>query len=51
MADFAEWSVAAENGLNLSANSFLNAYTRNRDNVNETALEGLPLAEFESHRH
>ena len=45
MADFAEWSVAAENGLRLPANSFLNAYTQNRDNVNETALEGLPLAD------
>ena len=45
MADFAEWSAAAENGLRLSANSFLKAYTRNRDNVNETALEGLPLAD------
>lgn len=45
MADFAEWSVAAENGLRLSADSFLNAYTQNRDNVNETALEGLPLAD------
>ncbi|MDQ3713825.1 MAG: DUF3854 domain-containing protein [Acidobacteriota bacterium] len=45
MADFAEWSAAAENGLRLPADSFLNAYTRNRDNVNETALEGLPLAD------
>ncbi len=45
MADFAEWSAAAENGLHLPVNSFLNAYTRNRDSVNETALEGLPLAD------
>lgn len=45
MADFAEWSAAAESGLKLPANSFLNAYTQNRDNVNETALEGSPLAD------
>lgn len=45
MADFAQWSVAAESGLKLSTGSFLNAYTRNRDNVNETALEGSPLAD------
>lgn len=45
MADFAEWSAAAEDGLRLTAGSFMNAYTRNRDNVNETALEALPLAD------
>lgn len=45
MADFAEWSVAVEEGLNLPKDSFLDSYTTNRSNTNETALEGLPLAD------
>lgn len=45
MADFALWATAAENGLGLKEKSFLEAYTVNRDNVNETALEGSPIAD------
>ena len=45
MADFAEWVVSAEPGLGLPENAFLSAYIQNRDDVNDTALEGVPLAD------
>ena len=39
MADFATWSVAAEEGLELSSGTFLSAYTDNTKNANDLAIE------------
>ncbi|MBI3329654.1 MAG: hypothetical protein HYZ81_23480 [Nitrospinae bacterium] len=39
MADFAVWVTAAEPGLGWEAGAFLNAYTANRQQANELALE------------
>ncbi len=45
MADFAEWVVAAESALDLPAGRFLEAYTGNREEANEIALEANPIGE------
>lgn len=44
MADFAVWIVAAEPALPWKQGEFLAAYTSNRDDANEIALEASPLA-------
>lgn len=44
MADFAKWATAAETGLGLEPGSFLNAYTSNRNDANDLALEASPIA-------
>jgi hypothetical protein len=45
MADFAEWVVAAEPALGLPEGSFLAAYTGNRAEANDIALEASPVGE------
>jgi hypothetical protein len=44
MADFALWVTAAEGALGWPKGSFLDAYTGNRGEANELALEASPLA-------
>ena len=44
MADFARWIVAAETALPWKAGAFLAAYSGNRKDANETALEASPVA-------
>jgi hypothetical protein len=44
MADFALWASAAEHGLSMPKGGFLLAYSGNRDNANELALESSPVA-------
>jgi hypothetical protein len=44
MADFARWAVACEPALGLGPGSFLAAYTRNRAEAVELALEASPVA-------
>jgi hypothetical protein len=44
MADFALWATAAERALGWPKGAFLDAYTGNRAEANELALEGSPLA-------
>lgn len=39
MADFAQWAVAAETTLRFNAGDFMRAYTRNRTDANEIALD------------
>lgn len=46
MADFALWATAAETGLGLRPGEFLEAYTVNRQEANETALESSPVAKY-----
>jgi len=43
MADFAVWSVAAEEGLGFAAGAFLAAYGSNRDSANGLAIEASAL--------
>ena len=43
MADFALWSAAAEEGLNLPPGSFMSAYTNNQAGSHEFALENSPI--------
>ena len=44
MADFAEWSVAAEDPLGLEEGAFLRAYDGNRREANAAALESSSIA-------
>ncbi len=39
MADFAVWATAAQTGLGLEAGAFISAYTANRKDANDLALE------------
>ncbi|MFO0824467.1 MAG: bifunctional DNA primase/polymerase [Gemmataceae bacterium] len=43
MADFAQWSVAAEEALGLEPGEFMRAYSNNRNSANQTALESSPI--------
>jgi hypothetical protein len=43
MADFAIWATAAEEGFGWKPGSFMDAYTSNRANANELALDASPL--------
>ena len=45
MADFAVWSVAAEPAMGCEPGAFLAAYTRNREALNESAIESSIIAE------
>ena len=45
MADFALWATAAEKGIGLQENDFLNAYTQNREDAHAIVLEGSILGE------
>jgi hypothetical protein len=45
MADFALWATAAEKGLGLKDNDFIEAYTQNRENAHSIVLEDSILAE------
>nr|MDQ5827309.1 hypothetical protein [Chloroflexota bacterium] len=44
MADFAQWATAAESHLGLAKGSFMAAYTGNRADSNDLALEATPVA-------
>lgn len=44
MADFAQWATAAEAHLGLAEGSFMAAYTGNRADSNDLALEASPVA-------
>jgi hypothetical protein len=44
MADFAIWATAAETELGLTAGTFMKAYNRNRDQMNDLAIESSPIA-------
>ena len=44
MADFATWAAAGLPALGFTADEFVTAYTRNRDNLSEMALEASPVA-------
>lgn len=44
MADFAEWSVAAEVPLGLGEGGFMRAYDSNRGEANTAALDSSPIA-------
>ncbi len=44
MADFALWATAAEPGLGLETGAFIDAYTGNRADANDLALEASPVA-------
>lgn len=44
MADFAIWSVAAEQALGFRPGEFLRAYTENRVEANQVAVESSPVA-------
>lgn len=44
MADFARWAIAAETALGFERDSFLHAYSQNRQNAREIALEASPIA-------
>jgi len=44
MADFAIWATAAEAGLGLTSGTFMKAYNRNRDQMNDLAIESSPIA-------
>lgn len=54
MADFAIWATAAEAGFGWPKGTFLETYQRNRDSVNEIAIEAqviaAPLLEFLEHQ-
>jgi hypothetical protein len=43
MADFALWATAAEPGLGLQTGEFLSAYTANRADGNDLAIEACPV--------
>lgn len=44
MADFAIWATAAETELGFTAGTFMKAYNRNRDQMNDLAIESSPIA-------
>ena len=44
MADFAVWATAAENALGWKPRTFMDAYSGNRDEATESALEADPVA-------
>jgi hypothetical protein len=44
MADFAIWASAAETELGFTAGTFMKAYNRNRDQMNDLAIESSPVA-------
>lgn len=44
MIDFAKWAVAAEPAFPTKSGAFEEAYARNREKANETALENDPVA-------
>jgi hypothetical protein len=44
MADFAIWAAAAETELGFTAGTFMEAYNRNRDQMNGLAIESSPVA-------
>ncbi len=44
MADFAVWATAAENALSWEPGAFMDAYTGNRAEATESALEADPVA-------
>ena len=44
MADFALWATAAESALGWKAGAFIDAYTGNRREATESALEADPVA-------
>lgn len=46
MADFALWSVAAEEALGLREGAFLESYLGNREAANELALESSPVGKW-----
>jgi hypothetical protein len=46
MADFAIWSTAAEPALGLVPGEFMRAYSRNRQQMDDLALESSPVATF-----
>jgi hypothetical protein len=45
MADFAMWATAAEQGLGIGKDAFMNAYTQNREDAHSIVLEDSILAE------
>lgn len=45
MADFARWVVAAEPALPIEAGAFINAYTANRRDAQDLALDADPVAQ------
>jgi hypothetical protein len=45
MADFALWATAAEQGIGLDKNAFVNAYTQNREDAHAIVLEDSPIFE------
>ena len=46
MADFAKFATAAETALGVKPGAFMDAYTGNRENLNETALESCIVVPF-----
>jgi hypothetical protein len=44
MADFALWSVAAEEAIGSEPGTFMSVYSRNRESANELTLEASPVA-------
>ena len=44
MADFAVWATAAEDALGWEPSTFMDAYSGNREEATETALEADPVA-------
>jgi hypothetical protein len=44
MADFAIWATAAETELGFTAGTLMKAYNRNRDQMNDLAIESSPVA-------
>ncbi len=45
MADFAEWAVAAEPAFGVPEGTFTAAYTENREQSGQAALEASPIVE------
>ncbi len=43
MADFAVWAVAADKAMQREGRTFMQAYTGNREDANDLALEGSPI--------
>ena len=46
MADFATWAVAGEEALGLEKGRFIEAYTRNRRDANQSVLESSAIVEY-----
>jgi putative DNA primase/helicase len=45
IADFAKWATAAEPAFGWADGGFMQAYARNRQTVQNAAIDGNPLAE------